>query len=359
MAIPLPNMQQDIAAHQDEILKAYRRTEVLSICLFIAVMFLLSVVVFSFSLLLKDRDLDSLLLSTAVSLFVSLVFTIFYTLVVDRAQSRSDSRAQSLEIEEVKREVSQVILASTGDLSARIESRIKKMLEDEVTRLVDTWPELLPKDYFPPSNDDPRFTKTLGEAMEAAQNYMFRGATGRFVPQLLKEHGKPDLNCRILLLDPRAKSAIQIYAMNRYADRRGSKPLNEYEADIQQEIFKAIVNLFDLRQHFSIEVRICSDHLFYRSELVDDGAFVSFYVGDRKTLHPPAYFYTRTKGKFYHAAFHKDFQQSWDFSKEPFPMKIDMHQDELEKFLVKLGAGDASTIAEKISEWRKQSTEQV
>jgi len=38
MAIPLPNMQQDIAAHQDEILKAYRRTEVLSICFFIAVM---------------------------------------------------------------------------------------------------------------------------------------------------------------------------------------------------------------------------------------------------------------------------------------------------------------------------------
>ena len=320
---------------------------------------LLAIIIFFCSLLLRDKDLDSLLLSTAVSLFVSLVFTIFYTVVVDRAQSRSDSRAQSLEIEEVKREVSRVILESTSDLSARIENRIKKMLEDEVTRLVDTWPELLPKDYFPPSNDDPRFTKALGEAMETAQNYMFRGATGRFVPQLLKEHGKPDLNCRILLLDPRAKSAIQIYAMNRYADRRGSKPLNEYEADIQQEIFTAIVNLFDLRQHFKIEIRTCSDHLFYRSELVDDGAFVSFYVGDRRTLHPPAYFYTRTKGKFYHAAFHKDFQQSWEFSKEVFHMKVDTHQDALEEFLVKLGAGDASTIAEKISEWRKQTTEQA
>jgi hypothetical protein len=92
---------------------------------------------------------------------------------------------------------------------------------------------------------------------------------------------------------------------------------------------------------------------------MDDGAFVSFYVGDRKTLHPPTYFYTRTKGKFYYAAFHKDFQQSWAFAREQFPMRVDMNQDALEEFLIKLGAGDTSTIGEKITEWRRQNAERI
>jgi len=88
--------------------------------------------------------------------------------------------------------------------------------------------------------------------------------------------------------------------------------------------------------------------------VVDEGAFVSFYVGDRKTLHPPTYFYTKLKGKFYYAAFRKDFQQSWEFAREQFPMRVDMNQDDLEEFLIKLGAGDKSTITEQINEWRKE-----
>src|SRR6266536_1767155 len=98
------NQTQNINLHEDEILEAYRRSEKISVSLFVVIMLLLAGSIFVVSLLPKDKDVASLLLSTAVSLVVSLVFTIFYTFVVDRAQSQSDSRAQSLEIADVKRE---------------------------------------------------------------------------------------------------------------------------------------------------------------------------------------------------------------------------------------------------------------
>ncbi len=290
---------------------------------------------------------------------MSLLFAIFYSVVVDRAQSRADSKAQSLEIIDVKNEVSKEIQQSTQNISVELEHRINRMLEEEATRLVDHWPQLLPKDYFPPSeNSKSTFLEKLGEAVEGGQHYMFRGATGRFVPKFLQKHGKTDLNCNILLIDPRATTAIQIYAINRHGARSGQKSLQEFEADIQQEIYTAIVDLFDLRQRFRIEVHTCNDHLSHRSEIVDDGAFVSFYVGDIKTLHPPTHFYTN-RGTLYYAIFRQDFQQGWEFSRELFAMRANTNEDALEEFLVKLGAGDPSTIAEKISEWRRKSTDQA
>ena len=120
---------------------------------------------------------------------------------------------------------------------------------------------------------------------------------------------------------------------------------------VRQEIYVALVKLFDLRQRFRIEVRLCRDNLFYRSEMVNDSVFVSFYLEDRH-VYPPTYFYTRNNGKFYYSAFHKDFQQSWDVAIERFPIQAAMKQDKLEDFLVKIEAGDKNTIAEKIKEWR-------
>ncbi len=224
--------------------------------------------------------------------------------------------------------------------------------------MVGSWPELLPKDYFPPAmQSDPRFLKQLGEAVRKTQHYIFRGATARYVPSFLQTYGQAYLNCSILILDPRAETAIQTHALNRYMMRDKDQSLHFFEEGIRQKIYRAIVHLFDLRQRFRIEVRVCHDNLFYRSEIVDEAAFVSFYVGDKKALHPPTYFYTRTNGGFYYGAFRKDFDQSWRVAQEQFPMRVDMKQDALEAFLIRLGAGDQTTIAQKIEEWRKQGVE--
>lgn len=343
--------------HQDEILKTYKRAERLATSLFIVTTLLLIVLLFfAITIVSTNKDAQSLLASIATSLVASLVFTLLYTFVVERARSQSERRTRSLEITEMKQMVAEEVMQSTEKISEQVEQRITALLEEETTRLVGSWPELLPKDYFPPTEQsDPRFLAQLGNAVRHTQHYIFRGATARYTPSLLLKYGQAYLNCSILVLDPRAETAIQTHALDRSMMRDKNQPLHLYEEEIRQEIYWAIVHLFDLRQRFRIEVRTCRDNLFYRSEIVDDGAFVSFYVGDTHTRHPPTYFYTRTNGGFYYGAFRKDFDQSWRVAQEQFPLRVDMKDEALEAFLLKLGAGDQTTISQKIAEWRSQT----
>ncbi len=349
--------QQNIDNQDDEVLKAHKGAEKLATSFFIAATVLIIVVLFFVvsAVFSADKSLQSLLTSIATSLVASLVFTSLYTTVVENARRKSESRTRALEIESMRQITSSIVTEATNALFTEIEGRINKMLEEEATRLVGTWPELLPKDYFPPSSEsDPHFMEKLGAAVAMTQHYIFRGATGRFVPALLRQYAQPDLSCSILIIDPRADTAIQIYALNRYVKRDKGKTLEEFEEEIRQEIYIAIVDLFDLRQHFRIELSMCHDNLFYRSEIVDEGVFVSFYVGDRKMLYPPTYFYTKANGGFYYSAFRRDFQQSWNVAKERFTMRVDMTQDALEEFLYKIGAGDKATLPTKIAEWRNR-----
>lgn len=193
MNTQIQNSRQRTDENADEILQEYRRSARRSILFFAITAGLVALIIFvvSVSLISNNKDVSSLLLSTAVSLFVSLLFAIFYSVVVDRAQSRADSKAQSLEIIDVKNEVSKEIQQSTQNISVELEHRINRMLEEEATRLVDHWPQLLPKDYFPPSEDlNPRFLEKLGEAVEGAQHYMFRGLREGLCQNSCKNMGK-------------------------------------------------------------------------------------------------------------------------------------------------------------------------
>lgn len=342
--------------------------------LFPLVMLLIISTLIVFTLVSQNQDLRAITTSGAVALGASLVLTMLYANVVDRARNRSASQARLLEIEEMKHIVSEVIETSTAGLSQQIETRInkmsevvetsttelsqqveahiKKMLEEETTRLVTVWPDLLPKEFFPPSErSNPYFRQKLGEAVEKTQEYSFRGATARFVPTLLLDHAKADLTCKILIIDPRADMPLQIYAQNRFTMHEPDKTIADYREEVRQEIYVALVKLFDLRKRFRIEVRLCHDNLFYRSEMVDDSVFVSFYLKNRHR-YPPTYLYTRKIGSFYYTAFHKDFQQSWDAAAERFPMRAEALQSEFEAFLVQLQAADENTVADKITTWR-------
>lgn len=351
--------QQKIDRQENKLLKIHKQYETLSIILFIIFMVLIIVVIFFImqSWFSTNKNVEPLLVSVATSLAASLLFTGVYTLVVDRARRRSDEQARTLEMDIMRQVTFQIVTDATNalslEISSKIEQRINKMLEEEATRLVSSWPELLPKDYFPPlDQSNPYFMKKLGEAVARSNHYIFRGATARFVPLLLLKHARDDLNCNILIIDPSYEPAVQTYALNRHVDHNNNKTLEEFQEDVREEIYTAIVKLFDLRRRFRIEVRMCHDNLFYRSELVDDGAFVSFYIGERKTIYPPTYFYTKDSGEFYYKAFRKDFQQSWDLAKKQFPMRVNMTQDALEAFLLDIGAGDKATLPAKIAEWR-------
>lgn len=350
----LQTTQQSVNKHAKELLDTYKRAERLSLILFVTTMFLLILILLFVAVVFfpKNMVVQTPLISIATSLVASLALTLLYAGVVDRARGQTEIYARSLGIQETREIVSEEIRVATTELSREIQQRINKMLEEEAARLVNTWPELLPKEYFPPSEiSNPYFMEKLGGAVRKAQEYCFRGATARFVPELLVKYAQADLSCKILIIDPRAETPLQIYAHNRFATHESAKTHEEQMQEIRQEIYSAIVSLFDLRQRFRIEIRFCHDNLFYRSEITDESAFVSFYVGHRHT-YPPTYIYTREHGRFYYSAFYKDFQQSWDITIESFTVRPALREDELEAFLIRIGAGNKDTITSKIRAWR-------
>ena len=358
-------MQQHADNQGNQLLKAHGLNVWFAAGLFIAVTILIMVLLFFIQTQLSNnKDVQSLLNAILASLAASLVFTGLYTIVVEGARRRSEQAARAAEVANLKqvnadivieasKALSEIVIKATEALSDQIEQRINKMLNEEVTRLVSAWPELLPEDYFPPMDEsNPRFLEQLGKAVAESNRYIFRGATARFVPSLLQKYAPDGISCNILIIDPRGESAIRTYALNRYTGPGNNQTLEAFQQMVREEIYTAIVQLFDLRHQFNIEVRMCYDNLFYRSEIVDDGTFVSFYVGKHRTLYPPTYFYTEKKGGFYYSAFLKDFQQSWALAKEQFRMRTDMTESDLEDFLYKIGAGDKSELSEKITEWK-------
>lgn len=144
--------QQNINNQQDEALKAHRGAEKLATSFFITATVLIIVILFFVvsAVLFADKSLQTLLTSIAASLLASLVFTTLYTTVVENARRKSESRTRALEIDSMRQITSSIVTEATNALFTEIEERINKMLEEEATRLVGTWPELLPKDYFPP-----------------------------------------------------------------------------------------------------------------------------------------------------------------------------------------------------------------
>ncbi|HZU02701.1 MAG TPA: hypothetical protein VFA10_23735 [Ktedonobacteraceae bacterium] len=348
------DMQQNAANQKDQNLKVHGRIVSLSLIVFIlATVVIIFLIFFIQSLFPDNKNLQSLLFAIGASLLASLLSTLLYAFVVEGARHQSEKATRAAEAANLHQVTATIVIEATNALSAQIEQRINKMLNEEATRLVSAWPELLPRDYFPPLNEsNPHFREQLGKAVAGSQQYIFRGATARFVPSLLSQCARDNIGCSILIIDPRAKAAIRTYALNRYIEPANNKTLEDFQQGVREEIYRAIVQLFDLRHQFRIEMRMCQDNLFYRSEIVDDGAFVSFYVGEHRRIYPPTYFYTKTNGYFYYSAFYRDFQQSWDLAGEQFPMRAEMTQSDLEDFLFKIGAGDKSTLPGKIVEWR-------
>lgn len=348
-------MQQNTNNQRDQLLRVHRHNLWLAIALFIVVTaFIIVLLVLVIPPLFSgNKNLQSLFAAIGASLVASLVFTMLYNTVVESTRRRSEQATRATAVENLHRVTDAIVRRATNELSTQIEHRINQMLEEGATRLVSTWPELLPKDYFPPSNESSRyFMEQLGKAVAGSQQYIFRGGTARFVPSLLRQHARDNIECRVLIIDPRGEAAIRTYALHRYIEPDNSKLLEDFQQEVREEIYRAIVQLFDLRRRFHIEVHLCYDNLFYRSEIVDDGAFVSFYIGEHRMAYPPTYFYTKTHGGFYYSAFHQDFQQSWDLAQEQFPMRVEMTQHDLEEFLLKIGAGEQATLPDKIEEWR-------
>lgn len=320
-------------AIREQIKRAVAREEGLRRWIFVLIIFILTMATFALSFLY--RQYASTLDGAALSFLTSLIFTLFYVIIVEAAMRDAQNEALTIETE-------QVVKTVRSEIDSSLQSSLGPLFGDTPIALVaEHGKQLLPVEYFPPTSEsNPRFVERLRGNLADCRTYIFRGGSAQNCAKFLAKRGDSKLQCRILILDPRADRAILVHAEDRAwahrTDQSGAgMAVAEAERLIRDEIRNAISDLYALRKPFSIEVRTCADNLFYRSEIFDNEAFVSFYTSDRETHMPPTYIYK--SGSFYYNAFLNDFEQSWRHPMERFEITQASADADRDETLRKLG----------------------
>src|SRR5579884_4282092 len=140
------DMQQNAANQKDQNLKVHGRIVSLSLIVFIlATVVIIFLIFFIQSLFPDNKNLQSLLFAIGASLLASLLSTLLYAFVVEGARHQSEKATRAAEAANLHQVTATIVIEATNALSAQIEQRINKMLNEEATRLVSAWPELLPR----------------------------------------------------------------------------------------------------------------------------------------------------------------------------------------------------------------------
>lgn len=273
----------------------------------------------------------------ALSFLTSLIFTFIYVFIVEDDMREAQKEEREGETQQLVKTVEKEIDTS---LQSMLGPMLKPLIGDIPVSVASHWQTLLPIHYFPPT-DDPlqEFGERLSSNMTRCRSYIFRGGTGQRCAKLLDMRNDSSLDCKILILDPRDDTAIEVHAQDR--DRAnpngqsGKKTLDEIKKEILGEITQTITDLYGLDKPFQIHVRTCTDKLFYRSEIFPEEVIVSFLTSDRTKHYPAAHIYA--SNSFYYGAIWKDFLQSWSHGNYEFLIRPNSTTTDRDNTLKELG----------------------
>src|SRR5690348_861065 len=118
----------------------------------------------------------------------------------------------------------------------------------------------LPTDQYPATREhDLRFNKDLTRDLCDSTFYFFRGTSAKYVPARLRACDHHLEEAQIVLLNPLDDPAIEARARDRRRrPEYQGKTLGEIAAEIRDEIFIALVALFDCRDQCEIEIGFSS-----------------------------------------------------------------------------------------------------
>jgi hypothetical protein len=199
------------------------------------------------------------------------------------------------------------------------------------------------------------FERELCSAIGESRQYFFRGATGRHVPIWLEKADTRTLHVTVLILDPRNKDFLTLYVK----DRTGvDKQLTADQVEdgvktVVDEIYSAVVGLFDSRHLCPITIKMHNGPVFFRSEVFDSKCFISFYIDSTGTNYPGTYVYK--KESLIYSSFRKDINDCIRLETDEFIIKQSSGEEELKAFLGSLGyVGDIKALRHSYSKFRKE-----
>jgi len=138
----------------------------------------------------------------------------------------------------------------------------------------------IPSEQYPGTPGfDSRFNSDIQSDIHQTRNYLFRGTSAKYVPARLQASRNSIETVRIIISHPGFSSALKHRSADRTVNNKyQGRTMDEIEQELQYEILESLVNLFDLRKQYNIEIALLqNDPSVTRVEVFDSCCYVALY----------------------------------------------------------------------------------
>jgi len=296
-----------------------------------------------------------ILLSVSTSLIASLIFSFVYSSVVEKHHLAVVNNELAISVQQAVEEMKKIQQDNMEQITNSTISKIKDLEQSQYHQITTHFRELVPSDHFPSTDQpDPRFNRVLTNSLQASRQYLFKGVTGRYVPSRLEGVGHHKLTCKVLLVDPAREDLLQLYIRDRFGPAPSNQALAQQVQRVRQEIYMTIIDLFDLAQRVTTDVRMYYGPVYYRTEIFDDDVFVSYFTQKTSTAYPNSYLYT--SDSFYYEAFLTDFDQTFELASPAISFNARSTDKQLLDFLAGIGCnlGEIPQLRQEAKDFRRK-----
>ncbi|MBA9004998.1 hypothetical protein [Thermomonospora cellulosilytica] len=283
------------------------------------------------SLAVLDGDLSrgEAFSAIGLNLVASVIFALFYTTISGNIQERM--------------------------LMEQIEGTIGSVSQELLGKLAGYEAHYMPAaTYDAGTQFSEEYNDAVSQSLATTTSYMFRGTSAKYVPPRL--HLAPRGRLRrvsILMLDPRAKAAIEARAAIKRDQTNSTKTVTELAREVTDEILMSVVALFDCRHFCESEIAFTRDVAATRIELFDDAVYISWYQGPDSAKKPIPESLKFARGTFPYEVHAQEAHLRFRQTDDP-PLKISSHTSEADllQHLTKL-AGRTVT-RDDVTNWRQE-----
>lgn len=298
-------------------------------------------------------SLKDVFISVSTSLLASLIFAVIYSSVVERHHMTVVNEELSLSVKKAVDEMKQLQQDNMQQISDLTVAKIEEIEKSYFHEISLHFRELIPSDYFPPTNEpDQRFNATLSAALAKSHLYLFKGVTGRFIPSRLSIVNHHNLTCKILLIDPASEDLLRLYIRDRFGSAVSYTEVAERVRRVKQEIYMTVVDLFDQARWTSVDIKMYNGPVFYRTEIFDEQVFISYFTAKPPTAFPTTYLYSRDN--FFYNTFLTDFNQTFELASLSITFNSRSTEQDLLNFLPQIGCnvGELPHLREEAEKFR-------
>jgi len=206
----------------------------------------------------KSALFVEIMLAVGTSIFSSLLIYFFYSRVVEKR-------------------VLKVVTSNAAEVAASYatslyENRFERMMPTEV--------------YSAAATPKPEFEEHLTRVLHESRIYWFKGDAGGYtvyrLNQLTNHHHLLEKAITLLVLDPNDDYLLRERTKIELAEANASFTKDDLSRGIdhlRKSIFATVVAVFDNAHRARVNIGFHKEHLFFRSEIFDEGLFLTYYLG--------------------------------------------------------------------------------